>query len=130
MTTNSIGQAITFITGSDMDRSRAFYHDTLGLQIVWQRPGVTIFEIAPNGYLGVIVAPGREPRPEGITIAMVTDDIQGLHDRLVAAGVTPKGPPQYAEAFDNTFFFIDDPDGHAVEMVAMHDKSWPMPLSK
>jgi hypothetical protein len=61
---------------------------------------------------------------------LVSDDVQPLHDRLVTAGITPKGPPQYAEALDNTFFFISDPDGHAVEIVAMHDPVWPMPTSK
>ncbi|MEQ9811735.1 MAG: VOC family protein [Azospirillaceae bacterium] len=117
-------QFITFITGSDLERSTGFYRDDLGLPVVWERPGLRIFQAGASGFVGVIVAPGREPSPAGITLALVVDDVEGMHRRLVERGVAVRGEPAYSEAFDNTFFFTADPDGHAVEIVRMQDPAW------
>ena len=106
---------------SDMERSTAFYRDTLGLPLKFTSPGWTEFN---NG--GTTLAlhrhlqPGRETKlaqPEAglATLIFVVDDLQKTYETLKAEGANFSLAPQKQPA-GRTFAILHDPDGFAITL--------------
>ena len=109
---------------SDLQRSEQFYQDVLGLQVVARietdrvraiivgTPGIgSQIELA-------VRTDGPDPiKPSGIwKVFVFADDAQVLFDAAVAAGATPVAPPKLLEAFGIVLAFVEDPDGHLIEI--------------
>jgi catechol 2,3-dioxygenase-like lactoylglutathione lyase family enzyme len=103
---------------SDLDRSRRFYRDVLGLAIYREfgppdDPGVVFF-LGP----GLLEVSGRAAGPAGhsVMIWIQVRDVRAEHARLAAAG-TPiiRGPA--AEPWGLTEMWIQDPDGIQIALV-------------
>jgi catechol 2,3-dioxygenase-like lactoylglutathione lyase family enzyme len=95
----------------DMARSVAFYA-ALGFALKSGGPeaGFTSFH-AGNGYLN-LTAVGHAQRWSGCGRAIFyVDDVDALHARLVAAGLSTAFAPRDA-AWGERYFHITDPDGH------------------
>jgi catechol 2,3-dioxygenase-like lactoylglutathione lyase family enzyme len=132
------------IVVSDLDRSLAFYRDLLGLEIVRQMDERGPFLDAILGMNGAkvrtvkLAAPGdsvqiellafTEPAPQiggapnltrvGPThVAFTVDDLDGLHQRLAAAGTRFTTKPQTSPDGRAKVTFCHDPDGTALELV-------------
>ncbi|HUB48440.1 MAG TPA: VOC family protein [Acetobacteraceae bacterium] len=101
--------AITLAT-HDMARAVAFY---AALGFALKDGGAdarfTSFR-AGTGYLNLTTAPGRTWSWWGRAIFYV-DDVDTLHARAVAAGLTPEFAPRDA-SWGERYFHITDPDGH------------------
>lgn len=114
---------------SDLDRSVAFYRDTLGLEVVMRIdpddpdaqgglasglriagllvPGGTMLELAEG-------MPGSIGSSD--TVALGVDDVHAAAKALEAAGVEIRMPP--TEVMPGvTMMFVPDPDGRNVELV-------------
>jgi predicted enzyme related to lactoylglutathione lyase len=116
---------VTFIYTHDLERATAFYRDALSLPLVHDEGPARIFRVAPGGYLGVCVASEERPSvPQGICLSLVIDDVDGVYARLEAAGVATKGPPEALPQFGIYSFFLQDPDGHLVEVQRFDDPGW------
>jgi catechol 2,3-dioxygenase-like lactoylglutathione lyase family enzyme len=97
---------------SDLDRSRRFYRDTLGLAIYREfgppdDPGVVFF-LGP----GLLEVSGHPAGPAGhsVMIWIQVRDVRAEHARLAAAGVPIiRGPA--TEPWGLTEMWIQDPDG-------------------
>jgi catechol 2,3-dioxygenase-like lactoylglutathione lyase family enzyme len=101
----------------DVDRLAAFYRDTLGLRLFMAQPGViAIFEV---GDTDVFLLPGL---PAAAEFDLAADDVDGLHRRLVAAGVECDGPKDDTRSGHRGFSFTD-PDGNRVRVVNAHPRS-------
>jgi catechol 2,3-dioxygenase-like lactoylglutathione lyase family enzyme len=128
----------------DLDRSLAFYRDLLGLEIVRQMDEGGPFLDAILGMNGAkvrtvkLAAPGdgvqiellafSEPAPwvgdapnltrVGPThVAFTVEDLDGLHQRLAAAGMRFTTEPQTSPDGRAKVTFCHDPDGTALELV-------------
>ena len=53
----------------------------------------------------------------------ITDDAQGVHDKLVDAGYTSLMEPRRLDRWPSTNAFIADPDGYKCSIVQLHDPS-------
>ncbi len=132
------------LTVTSLDRSLAFYHDVLGLEVVMEQEKEGGYLAAIVGYPGTHVRmahlalpgggrielfeylepPGRgtpgEPRDIGIThICLVVADIQAAYTRLLAAGATPFSPPVEIDTGANRGawgLYVRDPDGIVLEI--------------
>ncbi|WP_127113538.1 VOC family protein [Shimia sediminis] len=115
--TGQITGQITWVYTHDLVASVAFYRDALGLP-VWRDAGAAvIFEPLPGAKIGVCTAfEDRVVEPAGSMITLLTDDVDGWYDRLVAAGTTVKGPPEKLERFGIYSFFCEDPSGYTIEI--------------
>jgi len=120
----SFDQVVTFLAVSDVDRSSILYGDVLGLEMVLDQVDCRVFRVCRDGFLGVCQRPDA-PKPAATIVTLVTDDVDGWHDRLVAAGVTCDRPPQRNERYDLYHAFYRDPDGHVIEIQTFLDPSWP-----
>jgi catechol 2,3-dioxygenase-like lactoylglutathione lyase family enzyme len=103
---------------SDLDRSRRFYHDVLGLAIYREfgppdDPGVVFF-LGP----GLLEVSGHTPGPPGhsVMIWIQVRDVYAEHARLAAAGVPIIREP-VTEPWGLTEMWIQDPDGIQIVLV-------------
>lgn len=126
----SFDQQISFIYTRDMDRAAAFYENVLGLDLVLvQQGGCRIYRTAPGAFLGICKErPDRVSNQDGLVICLVSQDVDGWHDRLSDAGIAIETPPTYSEVFGVYHIFLRDPDGHLVEIQRFDDADWHEPL--
>jgi predicted enzyme related to lactoylglutathione lyase len=103
---------------ADLDRSRRFYRDLLGLAIYREfgpadDPGVVFF--LGQGLLEVA---GRSAEPAGtsVLIWLQVRDVHAEHERLAAAGVRVLSEP-VTEPWGLTEMWIEDPDGVRIALV-------------
>ena len=109
----------------DLDRSAAFYESRLGLRrLPASPPGAVVFDTKPIPFAVREPLPGIDleaasPRPGvGVSLWLLADTAQELHDQLVAAGVPIVSAPMDGP-FGRMFTFLD-PDGYAL---TVHDGS-------
>jgi lactoylglutathione lyase len=115
---------------SDLDRSLEFYTKQLGMQVLERRDhkknqfsqayvgfgdgfGQMTLELVSNW-------DREEPYPHGESFGHVAIEVNGitaLCDRLSAAGVKMPRPPRAQRHGENIVAFIEDPDGHQIELV-------------
>ncbi len=111
------------LTVDDVDRSVAFYVDKLGLELAYlASPAFAMVRNSDGGLIGLlslaeaskegVVAASPEQR-RGVHIEFTTDDLDGLHAELVAAGVEFAEAP-HDEPWERAMTAYD-PDGHSVE---------------
>jgi catechol 2,3-dioxygenase-like lactoylglutathione lyase family enzyme len=117
-------QQVTFLFTDDLETSSRFYGDVVGLPFVLDQGSCRIFRAAPSAFLGVCERPGRTVA-DGVIVTFVTDDVEGAHQRLVAAGAPCEKEPQYYPDYDIVHAFYRDPDGHLVEVQRFCDPAWP-----
>jgi catechol 2,3-dioxygenase-like lactoylglutathione lyase family enzyme len=103
---------------SDLDCSRRFYRDVLGLAIYREfgppdDPGVVFF-LGP----GFLEVSGHESGPAGhsLVIWIQVRDVRAEHARLVAAAVPVIREPA-VEPWGLTEMWIEDPDGVRIVLV-------------
>jgi predicted enzyme related to lactoylglutathione lyase len=103
---------------ADLDRSRRFYRDVLGLAIYREfgppaDPGLVFF--LGSGFLEVSGRPA-ENQGSSLTIWLQVRDVRAEHERLAAAGVRVLREP-VAEPWGLIEMWIEDPDGVRLVLV-------------
>jgi catechol 2,3-dioxygenase-like lactoylglutathione lyase family enzyme len=103
---------------ADLDRSRRFYRDVLGLAVYREfgpadDPAVVFFVGQ-----GLLEVSGRAPGPPGASmrIWLQVRDVRGEHGRLAAAGVRVLREP-VQEPWGLVEMWIEDPDGIPIVLV-------------
>jgi catechol 2,3-dioxygenase-like lactoylglutathione lyase family enzyme len=103
---------------TDLERSRAFYRDDLGLAIYrefgeWTRRGTVFF--LGGGYLEVS-GQSAEPLNPGLRLWLQVDDVGAFHERLLDREVTVLREPRQ-EPWGLIEMWIEDPDGVRICLV-------------
>jgi lactoylglutathione lyase len=94
---------------ADVERSRQFYELIPGFELAAHRPGeFALFEIG-GGLLGLLQLPRG-----GFHVEIDASDLDGLHEELVTAGLSPASKPLERPWGERTFNLID-PDGNVLE---------------
>jgi catechol 2,3-dioxygenase-like lactoylglutathione lyase family enzyme len=102
--------AITLAT-HDMARAVAFY-TALGFQVKYGGPDARFTSFhAGTGYLNLTIAPSDRQWSWWGRAIFYVDDVDTVHARAVAAGLSPEAPPRDA-SWGERYFHITDPDGH------------------
>jgi predicted enzyme related to lactoylglutathione lyase len=103
---------------SDQEQAKGFYVDTLGFELQvdnsW-REGMRWIEVAPEGSATslMLVSWSDSLLPSMYrVIVLATDDVQAIHEELVAKGVSFDLPP--TEVSNGTQAMFRDPDGNAL----------------
>ena len=103
---------------ADLDRSRRFYRDVLGLAVYREfgpadDPGIVFF----LGQ-GLLEVSGRAPGPAGasVMIWLQVRDVRAEHRRLAAAGARVRREP-VTEPWGLVEMWIEDPDGIPIVLV-------------
>lgn len=114
---------ITFCYTSDMEACHDFYSGVLYLPMVLDQGNCRIYRIAPHAYIGFCSKMVPE-HPAGVTLTLVTDDVDGWFARVRDSGCevikTPSATPEY-----NIYnCFVRDPSGYTLEIQRFEDTRW------
>lgn len=120
---NPFDAQITFCYTRDPDASYRFYEEILGLPLVLDQGGCRIYRAVGDAYLGMCHRP-EAPKPSGVILTLVTDDVDGWYEKLAAQGVpfdkTPAASPEYGIYH----CFFRDPNGYLLEIQRFDDPAW------
>ena len=95
---------------TDMARATAFY-DAMGFEVRYGGPDAPFTSYAVGeGYLNLQLVTTPPGTGWGRAILHV-DDVDAVHDRALAAGLSPSTAPRDAE-WGERYFHLTDPDGH------------------
>jgi catechol 2,3-dioxygenase-like lactoylglutathione lyase family enzyme len=115
---------------SDIEKSRAFYKDFLGLgePFLLNKPdgSLDLTFIKVNDYQYIELFPGLKTGQDRLShISIYTDDAERMRQYLASRGVkVPERVPKGRSG--NSNFNVDDPDGHSVEIVEYEPDGWSM----
>ncbi|MHC4947681.1 MAG: VOC family protein [Planctomycetota bacterium] len=115
---------ITFCPTPDLEATARFYEDVLGLPLALDQGTCRIYRVTGSAYLGFCHRPGAVAS-EGLILTLVTDDVDGWHERLAARGAAIEAPPRLNPTYRIYHFFVRDPAGHRVEIQRFEDPRWP-----
>ena len=108
-----------FFYYADLDAAWRFYGDTLGFETTADYGFAKIMRIADTSYLTLVDASAglkSADQPKTVALALVSDELDGWYDYLVAQGVTMKSSsysPKEGSPHDG--FVAIDPEGYYLE---------------
>jgi catechol 2,3-dioxygenase-like lactoylglutathione lyase family enzyme len=110
--------AITLAT-HDMAAAVRFYR-LVGFEMLYggEAASFTSFR-AGTSFLNLIAQPHEKNWSWWGRVIFYESDVDGLYERLVAAGIRPQAPPRDAQ-WGERFFHVTDPDGHEISF------AWPL----
>ena len=114
---------ITFCYTRDLAAAARFYGNVLGLSLALDQGACLIYRVAAGAYLGFCTRDDA-PRPDGVILTLITNDVDGWHARLVERGVRFEKPPAHNEKFNIYHCFLRDPSGYLVEIQRFEDPRW------
>ena len=117
-------QSICFFPTPNLERTRAFYQDTLGLQLTLDQGACHIYRASPTGFIGFCTHREQDPA-EGVIITLVDPEVETTCERLRKLGVTIERGPGFNRDFQITQAFLRDPSGYLVEIQRFEDPRWP-----
>ena len=116
---------------SDLERTRSFYEDGLGLSYAWDfhtDDGIHNYYVTGSGldtWVQFVYDPtSDEPiEPNGIVhLAMEVEDVDATLDDIVnKTGCPVRKGPLTIEAANARAAFIEDPDGYEIELFARRE---------
>lgn len=115
-------QQVVFLPTSDLVRADRFYQEVLGLPLVLDQGVCRIYRTGPHAFVGVC----ETDSAAGAIVTLVSDDVDGWYQRLVAAGVDFEKPPSRNERFGIYHVFLNDLDGNLLEIQHFENPAWPV----
>lgn len=104
--------AVTLAT-RDMARATAFY-EALGFRLEYGGPDAPFTSLAmQSGHINLTCRPAANPPEPWIRIIIRVSDVDAMHARALAHGLSPESSPCDAP-WGERFFHISDPDGHTL----------------
>ena len=115
---------ITFCHTEDMEKTHLFYSRILKLPMVLDQGGCRIYRVAGTGYLGFCT--GKSPGLcEGVTITLVTEDVDFWFEEVRKAGCEVVKPPAATPEYNIYNCFVKEPSGYTLEIQRFEDPRWP-----
>jgi catechol 2,3-dioxygenase-like lactoylglutathione lyase family enzyme len=125
----SISDSVVFTYTDDLPASSRFFREVLELEFVVDQGLCHIFRLSPTSYIGVCNIPGRPRATVGVTITIVTPDVDGWHAFLTAKGLVYDTAPRLSERFNVYSSLFIDPNGYRIEIQNFRDADWRTPLA-
>ena len=124
MTHPPIDQQITFLYTRDLEATAHFYEDILGLPLVLDQGDCRIYRVSEGGYVGFCQRSSAPEQPSGVTLTLVTPDVDGWYRHLTDQGVAFEKPPALNPRYDIYHCFLRDPNGYLIEIQRFLDPAW------
>jgi predicted enzyme related to lactoylglutathione lyase len=115
-----INEQYTMLYYKDMEAPRKFYGGLLGLTSTMDDEWLSLYQVTPSSFIGVIKEAEESwhkvQATNAVMISIVTDDVDAWYERVLADG----GVKIVLEIYDNESvpiraFMMEDPGGYTVE---------------
>ncbi len=103
---------------ADVEAAHDFYSRILGFETVVDYGFAKILRVAPTSYLTLVDEESgmhSSEEPKSVTLAIVTEEVDGWHDSLVSEGGAMRGPYNRRENQPHDGFVAIDPEGYYLE---------------
>lgn len=120
----SVNQQVTFLYTDDLEKSSAFYRDTLELEFALDQGSCHIYKLSPTSFIGICTLADRPSSPVGLTISLVVEDVDACYQALEVKGVHFERTPAYSERFNVYSCLFLDPNGYRIEIQEFRDPDW------
>lgn len=105
---------IVFLGTADLEQTDRFYSG-LGFKLFKDQGVCRIYDVPGGGRLGFCTHLPVVRGEKSPIITLLIDDVDGVYNRLLAAGIRPH-PPRVNPKFKVYHFFVSDPNGYWVEV--------------
>jgi methylmalonyl-CoA/ethylmalonyl-CoA epimerase len=108
------------VTVSDLERSVAFYRDSLGMAFLFNAGTMAFLQCGTVRLLLGTPEPGKPISNGGTILYLKVHDLDAAHARLVAGGVSSvQSPQRIAKMPDHDLWLaiVSDPDGNPVGLM-------------
>lgn len=119
-----INQNIIFTYADNLDKASRFFRDVMELEFVVDQGACHIYRMSDDCFLGVCHLPDRPREPTGVTITIVSNDVDGWYDFLTAKGVKYIKGPSHSVQFNVYSSLFVSPHGYRIEIQKFDDKEW------
>lgn len=121
----TIDQQVTFLYTRDLETTRVFYEEVLGLELVLDQGSCRIYRISEDGFLGFCQREEAPAVPQGIIFTLVSSSVDSWYAYLRERGVRFEKPPALNPAYQIYHCFLRDPNGYLLEIQQFLDPAWP-----
>lgn len=104
-----------FIVVSDLERSKRFYTEVLGLRVGFEDQGYVRLQGDGGFHIGMEQRAAGEVGGRGIEIAVLVEDVDRRYEQMSAQGLTFAGPPTDQE-WGARHAWFEDPDGYRMSI--------------
>ncbi|MEN3950938.1 VOC family protein [Iodidimonas sp. SYSU 1G8] len=106
----------------DYAAARAFYVDTLGLELAWEMAEVGAFGVVVEPVQFIVTTAGEEALLGGtpgrfVGVSIAVEDMDAVYGDLTARGVPFNGPPE-PQPWGGTLAYFRDPSGNVLTLMA------------
>ena len=120
----SISHNITFTYTTDLAAGSRFFQDVLELDFVVDQGACHIYRLTETNFIGICDLPDRPSEPVGVTITLVSDDVDGWYRFLADKGVEFVRTPAYSDPLGVYSTLFLSPDGYRIEIQSFDDPDW------
>jgi catechol 2,3-dioxygenase-like lactoylglutathione lyase family enzyme len=115
-----VEKQVTFFYTHDLDASREFYEQKLGLELWLDQGTCRIYTVNGSGYLGLCqTSETSAPSPENqssVIFTLVTQQVDEWFEYLQERGVKFEKPPTLNKKYNIYHCFLRDPSGYLIEI--------------
>lgn len=119
-----IDQSIVFTYTDDLEAGSKFFREILELEFVVDQGACHIFRLSDTSFLGICSLPDRPNATVGVTITIVSSDVDGWHKFLGSKGIEYIKDPSHNAQFNVYSSLFLSPDGYRIEIQNFDDKEW------
>ena len=120
----SIDQSIVFTYTDDLEAGSRFFREVMELDFVVDQGPCHIFRLSETSYIGVCNLPDRPTAKAGVTITIVSNDVDGWFKFLSSKGIKYIKQPSHSAQFNVYSSLFVSPDGYRIEIQNFDDKEW------
>ncbi len=120
----SISHSIVFTYTDDLPTASRFFKDVLELDFVVDQGPCHIFRLSATSFIGVCHLSDRPTEKGGVTISMVSEEVDEWHDFLTAKGLEYVAKPAHSDRFGVYSSLFMSPDGYRLEIQRFDDAAW------
>jgi len=120
----AIGRTVVFTYTNDLAEASKFFREVLELEFVVDQGSCHIFRLTDESYIGVCDLPDRPTEKGGVTITLVSDDVEGWHDFLTEKGIRYVKKPAHSDQFGVFSSLFISPHGYRIEIQHFDDDEW------
>ncbi len=111
----SLSHQIVFFPTHDIQSTRKFYENILGLTIALDQGDCRIYQTTPASFIGFCERLNPQ-EPSRVIITLVTEDVDAWYQFLLSKDYLIESPPKTNPKYNIYHFFLRDPNGYLIEI--------------